>query len=97
MKDTDYIRLKKAAFAPKRSFEVNQLLATFGSKQTLEVLKNVFKLGADIQSCITINLNPVFTHNTICAHARKVLRTEVNVIEEPTRKLAVLLHANARC
>jgi hypothetical protein len=42
---------------------------TNGQEPPFEVLKNVFKLGADIPSCITINLFPVFTRDTIGAHA----------------------------
>lgn len=52
------------------------------------------KPGADIPSSIAINLFPVFTHDTIRAHARITIRTGVNVTEEPTHKLAVLLHAD---
>jgi adenylate cyclase len=54
----------------------------------------VFKLDADIPTCIDIDLFPVFTHDTIGPHARIIIRIGVNVTEEPTRKLAVLLHAD---
>jgi len=65
-----------------------------GQKLPLEVLINVLKPGADIPCRIATNLFPVFTHDTIGAHARIIIRTGINVTEEPTRKLAVLLHAD---
>jgi hypothetical protein len=47
----------------------------FGQQRALEVLENVLKLGADIPSCIAINLFPVFTHDTIGALARMIIMT----------------------
>ena len=65
-----------------------------GQKHALEVLENVFEPSAGLPSCIAINLFPIFTHDTIGAHARINIRTGINVTEEPTRKLAVLPHAD---
>ncbi|MFC1681324.1 hypothetical protein ACFL1S_06020, partial [Pseudomonadota bacterium] len=43
---------------------------------------------------IAFSLSPEFTHDTIDAHAQKIIKIGIKVIEEPTRKLAVLLHAD---
>jgi adenylate cyclase len=61
---------------------------------SLVTLKIVIEPGTVILPCIVISLLPEFTHDTIGAHTRIIIRIRIEVTEEPTRKLAVLLHAD---
>ena len=45
-------------FSPKEVLSSACWASQLGTKQTLDVLNNVFKLDADIPTCIAINLFP---------------------------------------